>query len=123
MDETKGVKPFSGSIPISIRFDLYDGVEKTLAFHGIGVNELVMRAFVESANAANGFNVAHHTIEIKVNGRSLWFNTSTYPVLESNEICLCVTPGQDPHRIEQVSEALKELFDEFNEEPFNATKH
>lgn len=123
MDEIKGIKPFSGSLLINFRFDLYDGVEKTLAFHGVGVSELVMRAFVEIANAANGFNVAHHTIEMKANGRSLWFNASAYPVLDNNEICLCVTPSQDPHRTEHVCEVLKELFDEFSEEPPNTTKH
>jgi hypothetical protein len=125
MDEIKGIKPFSGSVTINIRYDLYDDVEKTLTFQGVSISDFVLRAFVDIANAANSFNVAHRTIEIKTHGRSLRLNASTYPALESNEICLCVTASRDTHRTEQAqaSGVEKEPSDEFSGEPFNTTKH
>ena len=108
MDDIKGIKPYSGSTPISIRFDFYEGVEKDLAFHGVSVREFVMLAFVRTPQMApTDSNVAHQTIEIKAYRRSLWFNISAYPLLENSEICALRDAGRDPHRTEQICEAPK----------------
>lgn len=123
MDDINAVKPISGLTQINIRFDLYGDVEKTLAFHGVSVQSLVMRAFIEVSNAANGFDVGRQTFEINANGRSLWFNANAYPRLEEGEICLCINLGENPLKYRVANEFLEEFLSEYQSEPTTKTVH
>jgi hypothetical protein len=123
MDTVDARKPSSGLTQLTIRYDLYDGVETTLAFHGVSVQDLVRRAFIEVANAANGFDVVRQSFEIKANGRSLWFNAAAYPRLDEGEICLCITPGENPLKYRMANELLSELLSEYEPEPTTKTRH
>ena len=123
MDAINADKPVSGLTQINIRFDLYDDVEKTLAFHGVSVQSLVMRAFIEVSNAANSFDVRRQSFEIKANGRSLWFNANAYPRLEEGEIFLCIALGEDPLKYRVANEFLEEFLGEYENEPTTKTVH
>ena len=59
------VSPNSGTFAIEVRFDLCGDTSAHLSRLGMSVEAIAMRAFIEAANAGNGFNVLRHTFSVE----------------------------------------------------------
>lgn len=81
-----------GSLEIVVQFDLFGDLEALLVGTNVAIDELIMRAFIEAANAANSFEVAHHTFALTEDEGSPTFKMSARRL--GKEVFLCISAAQ-----------------------------
>ncbi len=104
------VSPNSGTFTIEVRFDLCGDTSALLTSLGMSVEAIAMRAFIEAANAGNGFNVLHHKfcvesgsdkqlfrVQSRFFGQTVRLGVTPVPKIEEDDVDLpTVAEGHRP---------------------------
>lgn len=94
----------TGASQISIRFDIYGDLARSLEADGITIDQVVWRAFIEIANIGNKFDVCHHVFSLELGGRTRWLKLTSYLSSAPSEICICIRPTTDPQWVDDDSD-------------------